>query len=60
MFAIQEEIGENRVAFVIDDRNSVCQIWRGTGFTLTRSLRELLMREGHAPFLTPLLNNPYP
>ena|SRR5690242_14782162 len=28
-----EEIGEERVAFVIDDRNSVCDMWRGQGLT---------------------------
>ena len=28
-----EEIGEDHVAFVIDDRNSVCDMWRGSGLT---------------------------
>jgi hypothetical protein len=28
-----ERIGEDRVAFVIDDRNSVCEMWRGRGLT---------------------------
>ena len=27
------EIGEDRIAFVIDDRNSVCDMWRGQGLT---------------------------
>jgi phosphoglycolate phosphatase-like HAD superfamily hydrolase len=28
-----DEIGEERVAFVIDDRNSVCDMWRSSGLT---------------------------
>jgi hypothetical protein len=30
---ILDSIGEERVAFVIDDRNSVCDMWRSSGLT---------------------------
>ena len=47
MFATQEEVGEKGVAFVIDDRNSVCQIWRGDRIHANQIAKGITDAEGH-------------